>query len=100
MTVAKKSINNEQNHDLFPGVLQGVAGESDLAYLASIAVVDDDRIGGDAADHASRVGNGLCFQLHSAFYLFMVWEGLVICRKKVFYDGNSQSTRNEDVAGG
>ena len=78
MTVAKKSINNEQNHDLLPGVLQGVAGKSDLAYLVSAAVIDGDRTGCDHADHIACLDHGSGFQLHSAFRIFVIQVGIVI----------------------
>jgi len=63
---------NEQDLDLFPGVVQGVAGKDDVAYLASVAAVDGDRAGGYDPDHADRVGDGYGVQFDPAFCVFFI----------------------------
>ena len=84
-TEGKNSLKNEQDHDLFQGVVQRVAGKSDLAQLAAIAVFDVNRFGGYFADHFACMDNGSGFQLNPSFYLFFVWlTGSVICSQIPF----------------
>ena len=69
----QKKQQYEQNHDLFSGVIQGVAGESDLAVLDPVAAVDGDRAGGNFADHIDRLDHGPDIQQHTASDLFLFW---------------------------
>jgi hypothetical protein len=67
-----KIKKNEQDHDVFPGIVQRVTGKSDLAYLAAIAAVDCDRAGGNFADHPGCLGDGYGIQFDPAFCIFLV----------------------------
>ena len=65
-------FSNEQNFDLFPGIVQGIAGKSDLADLAVVAAVDCDRTGGYVADHFDRMGHGYGVQFDPALCVFFI----------------------------
>ena len=67
-------LKNEQNFDLFPGVLQGVAGKDDLAHLDSAAAVDGDRADRYFANHGDRMDHGSGVEHFAAFHLFFIWE--------------------------
>ena len=71
-------FNNEQDFDLFQGVIPGVAGESDLAFLVAAAAIDGDRVGGDPVDHIDRMGHGPGIQFDPALCLFIIRRQLVI----------------------
>jgi|SRR5580658_8101328 hypothetical protein len=80
--------------------------------MVGVAAVDGDRAGCNDIDHISGMADGCYRQFDPSFDLFFfrlvigrsrlqiaAADETVYCYKKLFYDGDSESTRGKDPAG-